>query len=145
MSDVISGLRTVIQDSLGTDYSRLTHEFHIDKNVFIGASKRWGLVPTSAPQRDGNNRTVTVDLEFEVTLTDEYISSEYEEQALIEKQIEMFGEFEDLWKNLANKKGMVSQHARLIDGFSVERMILMEEEKIIVGYGSFFVKVQIQF
>jgi hypothetical protein len=145
IESVDTGLQNVIQTTLGSSYSRLTHEFHIEENTFTGSAKRWGLVPISAPNTDGNNRAVSLNYEFEIILTDEYVTTTFGEDAVRAKMVEMFGQFESLWKDLANKKGEVSQHARMLSGFSVDKVLWLEEQKIIAGYGSFAVMVQLPF
>jgi hypothetical protein len=142
ISTVYSGLKTVIQATLGTDYSELSHCYDIEKNSFETATKRWGLLPYGAPEVNGETRANTSDLKFILLLTDEFGSTEESDTSVIAKEIEMMGKFEDLWKAITLQKAGCSSVCITTGGFTIQKAVTVDKTRIIVVDGECFVRVR---
>lgn len=142
ISTVYGNLKTLIQTTLGSSYSELSHCYDLEKNSFEQASKRWGLLPYGAPEVNGETRANTCDLRFILLLTDEFGSTEESDLAVITKEIEMMGKFEDLWKAITVQKAGSSSQCIITGGFSIEKAVTIDKTRIIVVDGQFFVRVR---
>ena len=142
---VYPALKTVIQSALGSEYVELTHVIHVEMNKFNDSTRRWGLAPGGVPEQQGNTKANTMDLQFAIVLTDEYITDQFGDSGVITKVLSLMGKFEDLWKQLSLQKGNVYAQAHLIGGFDVQDPVILDEEKIIAIQGKFFVRVQNSF
>lgn len=142
ISTVYANLKTLIQATLGSTYSELSHCYDMEKNSFETATKRWGLLPYGAPEVNGETRANTCDLRFVLLLTDEFGSIEESDSSVIAKEIEMMGKFEDLWKAITQQKAGSPGTCIITSGFSVEKAVTIDKTRIIVVDGQFFVRVR---
>lgn len=142
-STIFSGVKTVVQSALGSEYSELTHTMNLEKNTFSGASKRWGILPSGGFEERGNTQNNTVSQGFKVILTDDYITSECGDSEVIGKVVSMIGLLESVFKALVKQKCGAPTAVILVNGFSIDETLVWEDEKIIVIEANFQVRHQV--
>jgi hypothetical protein len=142
ISTVYGNLKTLIQATLGSGYTELSHCYEMEKNSFETATKRWGLLPYGAPEVEGETRANTCDLRFIILLTDEFGSIEENDASVISKEIEMMGKYEDLWKAITVQKAGSPGTCILTGGYSIQKAVTINKTRIIVVDGQFFVRVR---
>ena len=142
-STLMTGIKARVQAALGSTYSPLTHVLSLDKNSFTGADKRWGVLPGAADETSGNTQANTMEQSFRVFLTDSYITSEYDDDGLVSKIVDMMGLTETVYKDLVNTKCGAPSVVRLVSGMAVSDSLIWEDEKIIVCEFGFRVRSQV--
>ena len=78
MSDVtnlVASIKAQMATTLGASYSEIANLTEIEKNSFKGADKRYGVRATGADEVEGTLCHLTIDQEFEFTLTDGFYSN----------------------------------------------------------------------
>jgi len=142
-SVLMDGIKARVQAVLGSSYSPLSHVYNLEKNSFSGADKRFGVLPGATTEVGGNVQNNTVDQGFRVFITDGYITSEYDDSAVVSKIVDMIGLTEALYKDFVKTKCGAPSVVRLVSGMSVNDSLIWEDEKIIVCEMSFIVKSQV--
>ena len=139
---IYTNCKVIIQATLGSTYSELSHCYDIPRNSFEQAVKRWGLIVERSPEAIGETRHATTDIYFSLILTDEHGSVEETDSEVRSKVVEMFGKFELIWKDLIQQKAGGGP-VRLVSGFSIERAAIIEQTRIIEVLGQFFIRASI--
>ena len=70
VSDIVSGMRTVISTALGAGWQELRNWYNVEKNDVRSAAQAYNVRPLSASPVDGVMKYYTVDHTFEVILSD---------------------------------------------------------------------------
>lgn len=111
-TDLVDSVKTRMSNFLGSGYSELTNVTEIEKNAFKGANQRYGVLALEANEVAGVTCFLTVDQQFELTLTNGYYSNvkasdEDKRTKTLELQDLMFDVYKDLKSNKAGRPDLV--------------------------------------
>jgi hypothetical protein len=145
ISTIKAGIESVVQATLGAEYSKLEHIIKIEQNRFNSEPHRWGLRPAPSKEVEGNTQAHTLAYSFALTLTDSYISDSCGDAEVVEKMTELMGLFEDIYKQLVIQKAGAPSIVRLVSGFAISDVFALKKDKIIIVESRFDVRTQISF
>lgn len=143
IQSIKTGCENVIQATLGPTYSRLDNIIKIDKNKFASEPLRWGLRHDTADEVSGNTKANTIAYGFVLTLTDSYVTEEFGDSEIIDKQTQMIGLFEEINRQLILQYAGCPGIAHHVGTFAILASFALHEDKIVVVEGSFKVRTQI--
>lgn len=131
---------------LGSDYSKLSYMVNIKDNKFDKASKKYGVLPSSATQVSGVVNKVTMDHEFTLVVTDSFnygTQSQINDAKKAERINELQDKVLDIYKDLAAQNGFLGPNVLLVNGLRIEQPEFLDEEKVIIQQFSINVKYRI--
>ena len=135
VKDIQNNITDLVQQELGLDYSKLNHVIDHEQNNFKGNTRRYGVIPSSANETDGQNQGFTMDHSFTVKLTDSYQFGANQQISDNEK-LRVTNELQDkalrVYKHLQANKTNVLPEALIINDLSVSEVEYVEEERVAV-------------
>lgn len=135
---IVDSLTTLTDTFLGVDYTELKYKHIIEDNSELGASKKFGVIAQDVNEVSGALGFVTVNQNYEITLTDKYKTLKGGDESKDNARIRL----QDLSLNLYNeiikqKAGSPSIVINVLDLSSV--LEELEEDNVITNKLSFTV------
>src|SRR5690554_6307573 len=75
VKDIVDAVSGTVAEVLGPTFSPLQYTLNVEDNTFRGANSRYGVTPRAANQSDESTASLFVDQDFQITLTDGYITT----------------------------------------------------------------------
>lgn len=133
---IYNNLKISVGSTLGSDFSELTHTLNLEKNRFGGASKKFGVLPSSIREVQGQTKANTTQQGFEIILTESYVSDNISDDALIAKILTLMGKFEEIYRELIKTKANSPTIVINCSDLQLENALIVSEEKIIIVQAS---------
>lgn len=132
-TDLRDSVQARMATVLGPDFSELANVTEPEKNVFKGANKRYGVVANEISEVLGVTKHLTVDQEFELTLTNGFFSNVKagdldKRNKTLELQDLMFEVYKDLKTTKAGRPDLVMHVLDL----SISDPEFLEENHVVV-------------
>lgn len=121
-------------------YQKLKYVYDVQKNTFKGNPKKYGVRPLGASETDGVIRASTLDQNFQIILTDNYVNAQDNDQGLQDTVKDLFSKMNDLEKQLFKSKLGLSSIVLFTSLESIDEPEIFEEDKIAVLRAEFLVK-----
>jgi hypothetical protein len=129
INDAFEGL---ISTTLGVDYQELDYKWSVESNNFRQNSKRYAVVPSSAGTVSGIIRNYTLDHDFQVILTDNYISSNNNDDAKQTAVFLLYENLDDIIKEVFNKKLGLPSIVLGIGALTMDDVEFLEEKVVVL-------------
>lgn len=127
VSNIISGLKTVISTTLGSTYAELPFGYNIDDNSKIVARKGYSCKPSGTSEVDGINKVYTVDQGFEIILNDVFLSSSTNDSAKRSAIISLYDKIFDIYVEIVKQKAGNPANVMIVNNMSIEEPEIFEE------------------
>lgn len=140
-TDLISSIKTRMITVLGPDFSELSNVTEIEKNSFKGSDKRYGVLANQADEVPGTTCHLTIDQEFEITLTNGFYSnvkaSDLDKRTKTLELQDLIKEvYRDLKSSKAGRPDLVIHTLEL----SVQEPVFLEENHVVAITATFTLK-----
>ena len=132
MSNLVDQIITGIEKRASivlSSYNPLRYYYDLEKNDYKGNSKRYAVLPMAAENQDGVTRSVTIEQEFQIVLTDNYTNDAKSDTDLQEVIKSLYDQQDDLLNDLALTKLGVSSIVLLVVFKGFEEPEILEESK----------------
>jgi len=140
VTQIIDGMETQIASTLGASYGKLDYVFSVEDNNFRGNALRYGVIPQGASDTEGVVRAVTLDHEFQVILTDNYINQPNTDSSQMIKLKTMYDKMDDLSNALYNSKVGLPSIVLLAIQTGYDEPEFIEEDNIVVLRATYSIK-----
>lgn len=131
--------------AVAATYTELAYAKDLTKNTFKDNHKRFGVIPKSASESQSVTRSLTLDQEFELILTQGFINkpmSDSEEQA---KAIELQDLVQSIYLDLVQTKAGVPSTCISVADLSLETPETDEQHKLLIQRATFKIKYRTSF
>lgn len=126
---------------LGVNYQELNYIINVSKNNFKSNAKRYGVRPLAATTASTITRVYTLDHEFEVVLSHDYIPNPANDQDQRDKTFLLFDKMDEIFKDLFCSKAGLNNIILNIDEinmaepeYSVAESVVILRSKLRVKY-----------
>lgn len=140
-TDLVTSVKARMAAVLGPDFSELYNLTEIEKNSFKGADKRYGVKANQADEVPGTTCHLTIDQEFEMTLTNGFYSNaKGSDEDKRTKTLELQDLMNDIYRDLkVNKAGRPDLVIHTLD-LSIQEPEYLEENHVVVITATFTLK-----
>lgn len=144
VSSIITSIKSSLSNTLGSSWSEIDYSRNIEKNNNKGIKKRYGVNPQDAQEVDSQTRYITLDHNFEVILTDQYVNtpmSDSSEQTLTKDLLDKaFDCYKDFIATRLNNANVIN-----ISQYSSEPPETNDESKYVIVRFTFTVRYRTNF
>lgn len=130
VASLLTGIETQIQAALPT-YKALTHVVDVSKNSFGSTKTRYGVLPLNVTEVSGATNAYTVDQDFEIVLTDSFITTSQGDTGAREKALSLIDKAHTVYKKLIQTKCGDPSNCLLVSSLRISDPIY-DESKIVV-------------
>lgn len=139
VEQINDGISTRMATVLGGTFSELNFLIDIEKNNFKSNSRRYGCRPLAGSSTSGITNHYTLDQEFEVFLSHEYIVNPSNDQDLRDQTFFLYDKYDELLKDLFTSKAGLPNIILNIDSISLSEPDYSVKDLVILR-GQFNVK-----
>lgn len=104
VSDIKTGIASLVVSGLGADYTELQYGIDVAKNRFQGCTKGYAINPGKVDQTEGVTRHITVGQEFEIVLTETFGQSQTGDQLQRSTASTLYDRLETLYRAIVREK-----------------------------------------
>ena len=130
VTDIITGLETRLAAVL-TTYAPLRYYFDLSKNDYTGNNNRYAVVPKAIESQAGVIRSVTVNQDFQIVLTNGYRNNPKSDTDLQAVVKELYDKMDDVLNDLFLTKLGVPSIVLLVTLSGIEEPEILEDNKVI--------------
>jgi hypothetical protein len=130
VSQIIDGIEGRIAVVVPT-FSALRYYYDITKNDYKGNSSRYSVIPKSIEPQAGVIRSVTVNQDFAITLTDGYRNDPKSDEDLQDKIKNLYDKHDDILNDLFLTKLGVSSIVLLTTLSGFDEPEILEDNKVV--------------
>lgn len=136
VQSLVQSLTTVCSSFLGAEYSEMKFKRKIEDNSFMGSTKKYGVVSGDISDMSGATRFVTVTQNFDINLTNSYITTANGDSPKDNAIVELQDKGLELYREILNTKANNPAIVMNINSLS-SNIEELEEDKVIVNKLSF--------
>jgi len=139
LSTILTGLETRAA-AVFTGKTALKHVWNLDLNTAEGMKNHYGIKPLGRTQTEGVTKFVTADQDFEVILTDTFISVKRGDSAVIDKITALHILIDNFYKDLQETKAGTPSEVINVTNLSVDEAEVDIESNNVVVTASFTIR-----
>jgi len=133
VEDINDSLLTEIAAAVGSTFKQLDYVHNVEKNQFRNQAKRFGVRPLGGVQVSGVTREYTIDQEFELVLTTDYLDRDGNGDAdQVAQSLLLFDKMDDILVRILRTKVGIPLIVMAVSGFTLDEPLFIEEAKIVV-------------
>ncbi len=120
VEQINDALTSRVSTTLGVTYSELNFLTEVDKNNFKSNAKRYGVRPLSGESVAGITRVYTLDQEFEILLTHDWVPNPSNDQDKRDKAFLLLDKMDAIMKDIFLSKATLPNIILNIDNISLD-------------------------
>lgn len=134
-----------IQGILGNNYSRLSFSSDISQNTSGKTSKKYSVSALGAFEAQGVTSSITLDQQFEVTLTDSFQTpkNSLNDNEKYDKGLALQDKALELYSDFVSNKSLISSQIIIVNNFNMNELEYLDEEKVVILKFNFNLKYKI--
>lgn len=140
ISSLVTSIKTRVSTVLGGTYSELGYALDITKNSLKGNEKRYAVLPKSASEVSSIIGFITLDQEFEVIITDNYINTSMSDSKAQDKAITLQDLALNIYNDLIQTKCGSPNTCITVSNFSLSDSQFLEKDSVVVQSMTFKIK-----
>lgn len=135
VSNIVSSLKTTLASALPA-FSELSHVYDLTKNPFRVSPKKYGVVCSSVDELVGVTNHITYRQNFDIVLTDAYITEAISDSAKQSAINSLFENWATFYKKCIQTRVSANVHVININNASINEPEIDEDSKLIVLRGT---------
>jgi len=128
---IIEGIEGRIESVL-PDYRKLRYYYDVEKNDYKGNDERFAVIPMGVESQEGVIRSITVNQDFQIVLTDGYRNGPKDDENLQDKIKALYDKMDDVLNDLFINKLGVPTIVLLSTLSGFDEPEILEENKVAV-------------
>lgn len=144
MSDLVEqvniAMTAIVAAQAGVEYTELDYILDVEKNSFDRTGKRYGVRPIGGRTASGVTRNYTIDQEFQVILTNEYVNSGVDDVDQRDKTFELYDIMDEIFKAVFYQKMGITNIILNIDNLDLFEPEYLALNNVVVLRASIRVK-----
>ena len=133
VEQINDSLLTEIAAAVGSTFSQLDYVHNVEKNQFRNQEKRFGVRPLGGIQVSGVTREYTIDQEFELILTTDYLDRDGNADLdQVAQSLLLCDKMDDILVRILRTKVGIPTIVMAVSGFTLDDPVFIEEAKVVV-------------
>jgi len=125
---------------LPSTFSELKYKLKVEDNHFEENSKKFGVRPLEANSVPGVTQSITLDQEFEIILTDNYINLDISDEEQRIKTFNLYDRLDTIYTDLINTKAGIPLIVLNIPSLTISQPEYLEDDNVVALRAQILIK-----
>ena len=132
VEQINDSITSLIATELGATYSELEYVLDVSQNAFDLTNKKYGVRPLFANSVEGVTKVYTLDQDFEIILTDEFVNSGVDDTAQREVAFSLYDKMSEIFKAIYLTKAGVPSIVLIVNSITMSEPEYLTDEVAIL-------------